>query len=177
MVQLEKLRGKLDNLLLLLLLLKGRHVNAEEKESLHIAHLTQERSKFGQGGQMPNPIDLHLLDAVQLNLFQDLHDIFHRHCKDGQLLTAEVNGSFSLLHPPEEVGKEVIQGHFLQAKLYVYLQGEPRDDGSWSSAQPLVPFLSLRTHVCWLQTTCSRSSGQYSADLAPVVCTAYKTED
>ena len=132
MVQLEKLRGKLDNLLLLLLLLKSRHVTAGEKESLHVAHLTQERSKLGQGGQMPNPIHLHLLDAVQLHHIQDLHDIFHRHCKDGQLLTAEVNGSFSLLHPPEEVGKEVIQGHFLQAKLYVYLQGRQGLMGPWA---------------------------------------------
>ena len=124
MVQLEKLRGKLDNLLfLLLLLLKGRHVNAGEMQSLHVVHLTQERSKLGQGGQMPNPIHLQLLDAVQLHHIQDLHDIFHGHCKDGQLLTAEVYGSFSLLHPPEEVGEEVIQCPFLQAKLYVYLQG------------------------------------------------------
>ena len=124
MVQLEKLRGKLDNLLfLLLLLLKGRHVNAGEMQSLHVAHLTQERSKLGQGGQMPNPIHLQLLDAVQLHHIQDLRDIFHGHCKDGQLLTAEVYGSFSLLHPPEEVGEEVIQCPFLQAKLYVYLQG------------------------------------------------------
>ena len=124
MVQLEKLRGKLDNLLfLLLLLLKGRHVNAGEMQSLHVVHLTQERSKLGQGGQMPNPIHLQLLDTVQLHHIQDLHDIFHGHCKDGQLLTAQVYGSFSLLHLSEEVGKEVIQGPFLQAKLYVYLQG------------------------------------------------------
>ena len=121
MVQLKKLRSKLDNFLLLLLV--GRYVSAGEMESLHVAHLTQERSKFGQGGQMPNPIDLHLLDAVQLHHIQDFHDIFHRHCKDGQLFTAEVYGSFSLLYPPEEVREEVIQGPFLQTKLYVYLQG------------------------------------------------------
>ena len=108
----QELGGNLHNVILLVLP-KGRHVDREENESLKITHAAEERSKSGQGGQMPNPIHLHLLDTVQLHHIQDLRDIFHRHCKDGQLLTAEVNGSFSLLHPPEEVDKEVIQGHFL----------------------------------------------------------------
>ena len=61
-VQLEEPRGKLDNLLLLLL--KGRHKNGGEDESLYAVHLTQERSKQGQGGQLPDAIHLHLLETA-----------------------------------------------------------------------------------------------------------------
>ena len=63
-VQLEEPRGKLDNLLLLLLLLKGRHKTGGEDESLYAVHLTQERSKQAQGGQLPDAIHLHLLETV-----------------------------------------------------------------------------------------------------------------
>ena len=66
---------------------------------------------------------------------------------------------------------------FSSGKALCISSGEPRAGGSLSSAQPLVPFLSLRTHGCWLQTTCSRNSGQYSANPAPAVCTSYKDRD
>ena len=61
-VQLEELRGKLDSFLLLLL--KGRHKNGGEDESLYTPHLTQERSKQAQRGQLPDAIHLHLLETV-----------------------------------------------------------------------------------------------------------------
>ena len=77
-VQPQKLRGNLHNVVLFLLL-EGRHVDGEENESLQITHLTQERSKHGQGGQIPGATHLHLLDTVQLHHAQDLHDIVHRH--------------------------------------------------------------------------------------------------
>lgn len=51
-VQLEELRGKLGNLLLLLL--KGRHKNGGEDESLYTVHLTQERANRPVGGQLPD---------------------------------------------------------------------------------------------------------------------------
>ena len=77
-VQPQKLRGNLHNVVLFLLL-EGRHVDGEENESLQITHLTQERSKHGQGGQIPGATHLHLLDTVQLHHAQDLHHIVHWH--------------------------------------------------------------------------------------------------
>ena len=74
----QELRGNLDKVILLLLR-EGRQVDGGETESLQITHLSQERSKCGQGGQMPNAIHLHLLDTVQLHHAQDLHNIFHWH--------------------------------------------------------------------------------------------------
>ena len=62
---------------IVLLLPEGRHMDVGETESLQVTHLTQERSKCGQGGQIPGAIHLHLLDTVQLHHAQDLHDIFH----------------------------------------------------------------------------------------------------
>ena len=44
-------------------------------------------------------------------------------------------------------------------------------------AQPLLPFVSLSTHNCWLQTTCSRSSGQCFVSLAPAVCTSWEKKE
>ena len=76
MVQPEELRGNLDKVLLFLLP-RCRQVDVGEKESLHITHLAQERSKHGQGGQMPGAIHLYLLNTVQLHHTQDLHNIFH----------------------------------------------------------------------------------------------------
>ena len=75
----QELRGHLHWEIILLLLLKGRHVDGEETDSLQITYLTQERSKRGQGGQIPGATHLHLLDTVQLHHAQDLHDIVHRH--------------------------------------------------------------------------------------------------
>ena len=121
-VQPEELRGNLDNVLLFLLV-KCRDVDVGEKESPHVTHLAQERSKHGQGGQMPGGVHLHLLDTVQLHPAQDRHNIFHGHFNNFQLLTAQVYGSFPLLHPPDEVGEEIIQGPFLQTKFYEHLQG------------------------------------------------------
>ena len=77
-VQPQKLRGNLHNVVLFLLL-EGRHVDGEENKSLQITHLTQERSKPGQGGQIPGATHLHLLDTVQLHYAQDLHHIVHWH--------------------------------------------------------------------------------------------------
>ena len=71
----EDLRGNLD--MTLFLLLEGRQVDVGEKESLHITHLTEERSKHSQSGQMPNSIHFHFLDTVQPHHTQDLHNIFH----------------------------------------------------------------------------------------------------
>ena len=59
----QELRGNLDKVILLLLR-EGRQVDGGETESLQITHLSQERSKCGQGGQMPNAIHLHLLETV-----------------------------------------------------------------------------------------------------------------
>ena len=120
-VKSEELRGKLDNVLLFLLF-KGRQVDMGEKESLHITHLAQERSKHGQGRQMPGAINLHFLDTVQLHPTQDFLNVFHGHCNDLQLLTAQVYGTFSLLHPPDKVDEEFIQVTFLEAKFYIHLQ-------------------------------------------------------
>ena len=61
-------------------------VNVGEMGSLHIAHLTEERSKHGQDGQMPDPGDLHLLDTVQLPHIQDLRDTVQGHCRDVSFL-------------------------------------------------------------------------------------------
>ena len=72
----QELGGNLHNVILLVLP-KGRHMDREENESLKITHVAQERSKSGQGGQMPGAIHLHLLDTVQLHQAQDLHNIFH----------------------------------------------------------------------------------------------------
>ena len=100
----------------------GQTVSVGETGSLHVARLTQERSKHGQDGQMPDPGHLHLLDTVQLHI-QDLRDTVQGHCRDHQLLTAQVYAGFSLRHPPGEVREEVIQGAFLQAVFCVYLYG------------------------------------------------------
>ena len=72
----QELGGNLHNVILLVLP-KGRYMDREENESLQITHEAQERSKCGQGGQMPGAIHLHLLDTVQLHQAQDLHNIFH----------------------------------------------------------------------------------------------------
>ena len=61
-------------------------VNVGEMGSLHIARLTEERSKRGQDGQMPDPGDLHLLDTVQLPHIQDLRDTVQGHCRDFSFL-------------------------------------------------------------------------------------------
>lgn len=81
-------------------------------------------------------------------------------------------GNFSLLHPSHEVGEEVNQGPFLCKSLWM-LSREPKAALSSNCAQPLVLFLSFSIHECWLQTTCSRSSGQYPVNPAPEVCTSY----
>ena len=72
----QELRGNLDKVILLLLR-EGRQVDGGETESLQITHLSQERSKCGQGGQMPGAIHIYLLDTVQLHHAQDLHNIIH----------------------------------------------------------------------------------------------------
>ena len=61
-------------------------MNVGEMASLHVARLTQERSKCGQDGQMPDPGDLHLLDTVQLPHIQDLRDTVQGHCRDFSFL-------------------------------------------------------------------------------------------
>ena len=116
----QELRGNLDKVILLLLH-EGSQVNGREAESLQIIHLSQERSKRGQHGQMPGPIPTHL-DTVQLHHAQDLHSAVHGHRDSLQLLAAQVDGGFTLLQPPEDVGEEVVQGPFLQAKIYKNLQ-------------------------------------------------------
>ena len=73
-----ELGGNLYNVIVLLLL-EGRYLDGEETESLQITHVAQERSKCGQGGQIPGATHLHLLDAVQLHHAQDLHDTVHWH--------------------------------------------------------------------------------------------------
>ncbi len=80
-----ELGGNLHHVIVLLLL-EGRHVDVGETESLQVTHLTQQRSKRGQGGQIPGATHLHLLDTVQLHHAQDLHDIVHWHGDDLQLL-------------------------------------------------------------------------------------------
>ena len=75
-VQPQELRSNFDNVLFLLLL-GIRHVDVGDEESLQIGHLAQERSKHGQGGQMPGAIHIYLLDTVQLHHAQDLHNIIH----------------------------------------------------------------------------------------------------
>ena len=72
-------------------------MNAGETGFLHVARLTQERSKHGQDGQMPDPGHLHLLDTVQLHHIQDLHDTVQGHCRDHELLTTQGCAGFSLV--------------------------------------------------------------------------------
>ena len=72
-------------------------MNAGETGSLHVAPLTQERSKRGQDGQMPDPGHLRHLDTVQLHHILDLCDTVQGHCRDHQLLTAQVCAGFSLV--------------------------------------------------------------------------------
>ena len=64
---------------------------------------------------MQGPIPTYL-DTVQLHHAQDLHSAIHRHSDSLQLLAAQVDGRFTLLHPPEDVGEEVVQGHFSSGK-------------------------------------------------------------
>ena len=111
-----ELGGDLHNVIVLLLL-EGGHVDVGETESLQVTHLTQERSECGQGGQTPGATHVHLLDTVQLHHIQDLRDTVWGYCRDHELLTAQMYGSFSLLHPPEKVGEEVIRGPFFQGKV------------------------------------------------------------
>ena len=75
-VQPQELRCNFDNVLLVLLPGSWR-VNVGDEESLQIAHLAQERSKCGQGGQMPGAIQVYLLDTVQLHYAQNLHNFIH----------------------------------------------------------------------------------------------------
>ena len=117
----QELGGNLHNVIVLLLL-EGRYLDGEEMESLLLTHVAQERSKCSQGGQIPCATHLHLLDTIQLHHAQDLHNIVHWHGNDLQLLTTQVYGRFSLLHPPKEVGEEVVQGPFFQGKVYKNLQ-------------------------------------------------------
>ena len=74
----QELRGNLDQVIRLLLR-EGRQVEGGETESLQVTHLTQERSECGQGGQTPGATHVHLLDSVQLQAAEDLHDIVHWH--------------------------------------------------------------------------------------------------
>ena len=75
-VQPQELRCNFHNVLIDLLL--GRwQVDVGDEESLHFVYLAQERSKHGQGGQIPGAIHMYLLDTVQLHHAQDLHNIFH----------------------------------------------------------------------------------------------------
>ena len=68
-------------------------------------------------------------------------------------------------------------GSFPSSKGLLIPLREPRPGVSLSSAPPLVPFLSVSTLECWLQPTRSRNSGQYSVNLAPVVCTSYEEQE
>ena len=68
-------------------------------------------------------------------------------------------------------------GSFSSDKGLCILLREPRPAVSLSSAPPLVPFLSVSPLECWLQTTRSRNSGQYSMNLAPAVCTSYEDQE
>ena len=61
--QLEDLRGQLQKILMVLLL-HSRPTNAGENETLNVAHLTQERSKLGQGGQLLGETQCHHLYTV-----------------------------------------------------------------------------------------------------------------
>lgn len=70
-LQPEELRGKLEAMLLLLL--RRRYVDTRDKKPLHVAHLTQERGKRGQGGQRPGATHFHLLDTVQPHHTQNLN--------------------------------------------------------------------------------------------------------
>ena len=74
----QELGGNLHNVIVLLLP-EGRYLNGEEAESLQIIHVAQERSKRGQGGQIPGATHLHLLDTIQLHHAQDLHNTVHWH--------------------------------------------------------------------------------------------------
>ena len=56
-VQPQELRSNFDNVLFFPLL-RIRHVDVGDEESLQIAHLAQERSKHGQGRQMPGAIHM-----------------------------------------------------------------------------------------------------------------------
>ena len=85
--------------------------------------------------------DSHSPRHIQLHHAQELHSAIHGHRDSLQLLAAQVDGGFTLLHPPEDVGEEVVQSPFLQAKPSV----EPSAALWLSSAQPLVPFVSLST--------------------------------
>ena len=74
----EELRSNLGNMLFFLIF-EFRHVRVRETESLHIAHLAQERSKHSQAGQMPGAVYSHLLNTVQLHHTQDLHNTVSGH--------------------------------------------------------------------------------------------------
>ena len=95
-------------------------MNAGENETLNVAHLTQERSKLGQGGQLLGETQFHLLYTVQLHHHENFLHIFLGHLNNIHLLTAQVYGGFSLLHPLEEVGEEFLQDLFLKTKFYVH---------------------------------------------------------
>ena len=55
---------------IVLLLPEGRHMDVGETESLQVTHLTQERSKCGQGGQIPGTADRQKVSRQGLSLFQ-----------------------------------------------------------------------------------------------------------
>lgn len=74
-------------------------MDREENESLQITHAAQERSKCGQGGQMPGAIHTPPW-MIQLHPSSGPSQYFPL-TSDLQLLTAQMYGSFSLLHPLE----------------------------------------------------------------------------
>ena len=52
--------------------------------------------------------DSHSPRHIQLHHAQELHSAIHGHRDSLQLLTVQVDGGFTLLQPPEDVGEEVL---------------------------------------------------------------------
>ena len=112
----QELRGNLDKVILLLLH-EGSWVDGREAESLSFPEEEQTWPAWAYARA-----NSHSPGHIQLHHAQDLHSAIHGHRDSLHLLAAQVDGGFTLLHPPEDVGEEVVQSPFLQAKIYKNLQ-------------------------------------------------------
>lgn len=155
--------GKLDNLLLLLL--KGRHKNGERMSLCTLCIWPRRGSKTGSGRTAARCIPCtswrHNLKWHQMQL----HNVFDEDWINHQLLTAQLSDLIYL--PSTRKGRwGIYPWSYPWDKV---LWTPPRDPRVFPASchQTLVPSVSLRTHGACLQTTCSRSSGQYSLNLAP----------
>ena len=106
------------------LLVRGgmrQYVDARQQQPAQVAHLAQVRQEPAQCGQLPDAVDLQVLDGVHLHHLQDLPDVLHGHGKDPQLLAADVQQLPPLLGLLQQVAEGLVQSVLLDAQVDQHL--------------------------------------------------------